>query len=416
MTIHTLIFTQTSGMAWALARGMGTVQSSKKDHLILDGAILFWIAEPLARHATPAEYQRDWKRYHWDQLPLLPEPKMQPTAAGRHLLEWLKTLAFVSKGTIKRIILAPAPEDSGYLRMQQALDLATKAGFGKGLDVWLADMQQISTDTLRPHNLTPWSPGLRIVSEQCRIHGDWLLGMNLTRLLTIAYPENLSAHCGRVTTAMLQVISEHPRPAPSPTDCHFSNLQGLFVDQGHLPEAVILTVQWLYERGVITWPFGQGAPRFVRFPAQNYPSPLHHQITAMIHGSMPLPQHNKPPKAQGVGALLARLGAYPTAQGVAAIGRAKSRHKNLERLIENGLVQVLKHTVSLTSKGEKQRQIAPPVLRDPLLLVVWEQRLQAVQAGSLSSSDFFTEVRDFLVSSKEFIRSREGVYAKEKIS
>ena len=420
MTTRTWIFTQTSGMAWALARTMGHVTASRQDMLVLEDALIFWVPEAINRHAHPPEYQRDWKRYRWGQLPLMPDMKTMRTPAGKHLLECLKTTLFTNGGAPEKIILAPAPDAAGFWLMKQIVDLLGLLKIGPECEIWVANLDHFHVKVLHPAHLKPWRSERLVEAEQCRVHGDWLLGINLTRMLTLAYPEQAGIGCGRVSTPLLQLIEDGPYTEPNIGDGKdFASIQGWFVSRDWPAGAVVLALQWLYEHGMVSYPFGRSAivphessrqtPDFYRRLPSSYPSALHAQIVQFLLGT--LQDKSRGPgrlEQRRLGGLYRRMGqpigADAGVGSVPAIGSPKSRHKALERLMEQKLVD--SNTVTLTTLGRQHLEATPPVLRDPRLISAWEHSLHRVFLGEIAPMAFYREVQQFLLASMEYVRSR----------
>lgn len=172
---------------------------------------------------APINPKTNKKRWMAKDLPIIPEKWHYETAAkGGAQLKKIKD-ALVGAD---RVIHAGDPDREG----QRIVDLILAAlGFRGPVDrVWLKALDEGTIrkafNNLRP-NSEPQYQNLSDASD-ARAKADWLVGMNLTRAMTIANRSMISI--GRVQTALLAMMAARQREVENFKPVDYFNVFGLF--------------------------------------------------------------------------------------------------------------------------------------------------------------------------------------------
>jgi DNA topoisomerase-3 len=169
-----------------------------------NGYLISWTFGHLCTLKAPDDYSDDWKRWSLDFLPMIP-PKFQlkviDNSGVAKQFNTLKTLieqctevvncgdAGIEGELIQRWVLAKAANNKPVKRLwiSSLTDEAIQEGFGK-----LKDSKEYD---------------LLYAAGNARAIGDWLLGMNASRLYTVKYANGKGVlSIGRVQTPTLALI------------------------------------------------------------------------------------------------------------------------------------------------------------------------------------------------------------------
>ena len=190
----------------SVGRDLARVLNCSKDgggYLMGSKYIVTWALGHLVTLADPEVYDKRYKRWDLELLPMLPE-RMQLVVIKKTAKQFNIVKGLMNRDDIDELVIAT---DSGREGELVARWIIKKAGFKKPVKrLW------ISSQTDRAikdgfNNLRPAKEYDNLYkSAQCRAEADWLVGLNVTRALTCKYNAQLSA--GRVQTPTLAMVVE----------------------------------------------------------------------------------------------------------------------------------------------------------------------------------------------------------------
>ena len=224
-------------VAGEIAKVLGA-RTKKEGYFEGNGYQVTWTFGHLCKLKDPHEYYSDWKQWSMSVLPMLPpryEVELIPDAGVKKQFKVIKEL--YKKASY--IVNCGDAGQEGELIQRWVMELAGVRCPVKRL--WISSLTE---ESIREgfKNLRPQSEYDSLYKAgQARAEGDWLLGMNATRLYTLkygGYKQVLSI--GRVQTPTLAMIVardkeiEHFTPSPywilttKYRGVVFSNTQGRF--------------------------------------------------------------------------------------------------------------------------------------------------------------------------------------------
>jgi DNA topoisomerase III len=210
--IAAFIASHTSFMASLLSIPVAHITAPKKTREAIDmgGIVVSWCLGHLLELKDPESIRDDWKAWRWEALPMVPRPfewapKKQTKAQWAALKALLKA-AQKAKGTV---IHAGDPDAEGQALVDNVI---AAAGFkGPVKRFWASAMTEAhlkkAFETMSPNEAFQ---GYRVAAT-ARAQSDWLIGLNLTRALTLkARSRGLEGvfSVGRVQTPTLALIAE----------------------------------------------------------------------------------------------------------------------------------------------------------------------------------------------------------------
>lgn len=191
-----------------------------------NGYCVTWTFGHLCTLKTPDDYQAEWKKWKMQTLPILPEKFEIKLISNKGVKKQFAILKKLFKQAEVVINCGDAGQE-GELIQRWVLQLAKYRG--KVLRLWIS--------SLTPEAIREGFQGLRDASQfdnlyqagRSRAIGDWLLGMNATRLYTLkygGYKQLLSI--GRVQTPTLAMIVERDHEIAHFVPKPFWELQTLY--------------------------------------------------------------------------------------------------------------------------------------------------------------------------------------------
>lgn len=164
--------------------------------------LVSWCVGHLVELALPEAYDARYARWHYRDLPILPEAWQYTVSDGtRKQFEVLRSL--MNDSRVTGIICATDAGREGELIFRLVYD---KAGCHKPVRrLWLSSMEESAIrEALR--SMKPMSDYDSLYQAAlCRAQADWLIGMNATRLYSLLYGPTL--HVGRVMSPTLAMIA-----------------------------------------------------------------------------------------------------------------------------------------------------------------------------------------------------------------
>lgn len=198
----TLVLAEKPSVAKDLARIIG---ASDKHKTYYEGPkyVVTWAYGHLLTLKMPEDLNPDWQKWQMDTLPMLPKQigiKPLPKTNSQ-----LRAIAQLSKR--KDITAAVIATDSGRAGELLARWIFQWIRFKKPLKrLWISSQTKKSVQDGFKH-LAPAAKYDKLYeSELARTKADWLIGLNVTRALTVKYEDNLNA--GRVQTPTLNLVNQ----------------------------------------------------------------------------------------------------------------------------------------------------------------------------------------------------------------
>ena len=197
-----LIIAEKPSVAKSIASALGA--KSRGDGFYEgNGLIVSWCVGHLVSPLDAAGYDETFKKWRYDDLPILPEPFRYVTAPGKEdAFENLHSL--MDRADVDAVVNACDAGREGELIFRLVYEMA---GCSKPiLRLWISSMEDTA---IREgfQNLRPGSEYEALYqSALCRQKADWLVGINATRLFSVLYHRTLNV--GRVQTPTLAMLAE----------------------------------------------------------------------------------------------------------------------------------------------------------------------------------------------------------------
>ena len=197
-----LIICEKPSVAKSIASALGA--KSRADGFYEgNGLIVSWCVGHLVSPLDAAGYDESFKKWRYDDLPILPEPFRYVTAPGKEdAFENLRSL--MGRPDVDTVVNACDAGREGELIFRLVYEMA---GCRKPiLRLWISSME----DSAIREGFSELRPGAEYEalyqSALCRQKADWLVGINATRLFSVLYHRTLNV--GRVQTPTLAMLAE----------------------------------------------------------------------------------------------------------------------------------------------------------------------------------------------------------------
>lgn len=178
---------------------------NKKGNGYLEGNkyIVTWALGHLVTLAAPEEYNKRYKTWNMEDLPMLPEP-MKLEVIKQSSKQFYTVKEQMNRKDVNQIIIATDAGREGELVARWIIE---KANVRKPIKrLWISSV----TDKAIKDGFNNLKDGKiyenLYQSAVARSEADWVVGINATRALTVKYNSQLS--CGRVQTPTLTMIYE----------------------------------------------------------------------------------------------------------------------------------------------------------------------------------------------------------------
>ena len=197
-----LIIAEKPSVAKSIASALGA--KSRADGFYEgNGLIVSWCVGHLVCPMDAAGYDEAFKKWRYDDLPILPEPFRYVIAPGKEdAFENLRSL--MGRPDVEAVVNACDAGREGELIFRLVYEMA---GCKKPvLRLWISSMEDMA---IREgfSNLRPGSEYEALYqSALCRQKADWLVGINATRLFSVLYHRTLNV--GRVQTPTLAMLAD----------------------------------------------------------------------------------------------------------------------------------------------------------------------------------------------------------------
>ena len=197
-----LIIAEKPSVAKSIASALGA--SSRADGFYEgSGLLVSWCVGHLVSPLDAGGYDERFKKWRYDDLPILPEPFRYVLAPDKEdAFENLRTL--MDRPDVDTIVNACDAGREGELIFRLVYEMT---GCRKPvLRLWISSME----DSAIREGFSDLRPGADYEalyqSALCRQKADWLVGINATRLFSVLYHRTLNV--GRVQTPTLAMLAE----------------------------------------------------------------------------------------------------------------------------------------------------------------------------------------------------------------
>ncbi|WP_071130692.1 DNA topoisomerase 3 [Enterococcus timonensis] len=197
-----LVITEKPSVARDLAEILGAKQKQKN---FFEGPnyIVTWALGHLLTLKMPEDIDSNWKTWAMETLPMIPkkwEIKPLPKTTGQ-----LKAIGQLAKrGDVTGAIIATDAGREGELVAREILQWVR---FNKPVErLWISSQTKKAVETGFKQLQPAKKYDALYESALARSKADWLVGLNVTRALTVKYGDNLSA--GRVQTPTLAAVNQ----------------------------------------------------------------------------------------------------------------------------------------------------------------------------------------------------------------
>mgnify|MGYP003289509738 FL=1 len=197
-----LIIAEKPSVAKSIASALG-VKSGADGSFQGNGYIVSWCVGHLVSPMDAAGYNENFKKWRYDDLPILPEPFRYVIAPGKEAaFENLRTL--MNRPDVDTVVNACDAGREGELIFRLVYEMT---GCSKPIQrLWISSME----DSAIREGMKDLRPSAEYdalyQSALCRQKADWLVGINATRLFSVLYHRTLNV--GRVQTPTLAMLAE----------------------------------------------------------------------------------------------------------------------------------------------------------------------------------------------------------------
>lgn len=200
--VKTLVLAEKPSVAREIARVMGA-RDKHKSYLEGPKYIVTWALGHLVGLAEPEDYDKKYATWNLEDLPILPErAKLKVLRETNHQYKAVQQL--MKRQDVGELIIATDAAREGELLARWIMQMAQwKKPFKR---LWISSQ----TDKAIKEGFASLKPGSQFdrlyESARCRAEADWMIGLNVTRALTVRFNAQLSA--GRVQTPTLGMIMD----------------------------------------------------------------------------------------------------------------------------------------------------------------------------------------------------------------
>ena len=197
-----LVIAEKPSVAQSYAKNLSAY---KREDGYLEGesCIVSWCLGHLAEYAQPEEYDPKYKKWQFDDLPILPEVwKLKVSKDKKKQFDVLKGL--MNRSDVEYLVNGCDAGREGELIFQRVYVLA---GCRKPVKrLWISSMEDAAIQKGFQTMKSEEEYKNLCMAAVCRAQADWLIGMNGTRAYTTRYFKRLVV--GRVQTPTLAMLAE----------------------------------------------------------------------------------------------------------------------------------------------------------------------------------------------------------------
>ena len=215
-------------VARAIADSLGIDKQSKGYIVCKDGSVVTNCFGHMLEQFEPEDYlSGDDKKLPWAKqpLPIIPEVWKKKIKKGtKEQLDIIKDL--LSKASV--VVNAGDPDREGQLLVDEVIERFKYKG--KVERYWQSAMDKVSVQRAL-QNIVPNSTYANWgLAAEARSRADWLIGMNMTRVLTVKYNAGLLS-VGRVQTPVLKLVVDRDLAIENHVVGTFYNIMATFKHQ-----------------------------------------------------------------------------------------------------------------------------------------------------------------------------------------
>lgn len=200
--LKTLVLAEKPSVAREIARVMGA-RDKHKSYMEGPKYIVTWALGHLVGLAEPEDYDKKYATWNLEDLPILPDrTKLKVLKETNHQYKAVQQL--MKRQDVGELVIATDAAREGELLARWIMQMAHwKKPFKR---LWISSQ----TDKAIKDGFASLKPGSQFdrlyESARCRAEADWMIGLNVTRALTVRFNAQLSA--GRVQTPTLGMIMD----------------------------------------------------------------------------------------------------------------------------------------------------------------------------------------------------------------
>ena len=201
MANKTLVLAEKPSQGRELARVLNCRQKGK-GYFEGNNYIVTWALGHLVTLATPDEYDKKYKKWQMEHLPIIPkEFKLVIIPSTRHQFRLISQL--MKRQDVKDLVIATDAGREGELVARWIME---KAGWRKETKrLWISSQTDAAVKEGFAKLKSAQEYDNLYAAAKGRSISDWLVGFNISRALTCKYHASLSA--GRVQTPTLAIIA-----------------------------------------------------------------------------------------------------------------------------------------------------------------------------------------------------------------
>jgi len=203
--MKSLVLAEKPSVAKEIARVLGC-KNKNKSYYEGPNYVVTWALGHLVELAEPEAYDKKYKTWALEDLPLLPQ-RMNIRVMKETSHQFKAIAALAKRNDLKDLVIATDAGREGELVARWIMELIHwKKPFFR---LWISSQ----TDQAIREGFSKLKPGSQYNnlyrSAVCRAEADWIIGLNMTRALTTKYNAQLAA--GRVQTPTLALMMERER-------------------------------------------------------------------------------------------------------------------------------------------------------------------------------------------------------------
>lgn len=195
-----LVLAEKPSVGRDIAKALG-IHDQKKGYFENKNYIVTWALGHLVTNATPEEYDKKFKEWNLNVLPIIPD-YMKHVVIKKTRSQFNTVQHLMKRDDVNSIIIATDAGREGELVARLIIEKAKVKKQIKRL--WISSVTEKAIKA-GFQNLKPGEAYNNLYQAAlCRSEADWIVGINATRALTTKYDAQLS--CGRVQTPTLNLV------------------------------------------------------------------------------------------------------------------------------------------------------------------------------------------------------------------
>ena len=207
--MKTLVLAEKPSVAREIARVLGC-NVNKNGGIIGSKYIVTWALGHLVTLAMPEELNPAWKNWDESTLPMIPK-KFETRVINSTAKQFTCVKNFLKSDEVSELIIATDAGREGELVARWIID---KVGFNKPMKrLWISSMTDKAIKDGFNSLVDAKEYNRLYDAAVARACADWLVGLNVSRALTVKFNASLSA--GRVQTPTLSLIVEREKEIKS---------------------------------------------------------------------------------------------------------------------------------------------------------------------------------------------------------